>query len=94
MENYNNESRRKNYESIQKAKEVLRNNGYFVDSLWQIDDVRGRFKCSEEEANIVLDIAFDNDTTYEQIWLSIDFAAEELELERKMDEEYNKRLKV
>ncbi len=60
-----------NIEEIAKAKEVLKANGYFVDNLWHVDDVRTKFNCTDEEAQYVLEQSLTNEATMEQIWFSI-----------------------
>lgn len=77
------------HEQIEQAKQVLRNAGYYVDSLWQIADVKGKFECTDEQAQDVLEIAFSNDATYSQIWESIDDAAKELGLSEPPESEEN-----
>lgn len=37
-----------------KAKEMLRQQGYFVDNLWHVMDVTDRFDCSDETAQDIL----------------------------------------
>lgn len=39
---------------INQAKNVLRENGYFADNLWRIEDVKTRFKCDNETAQDIL----------------------------------------
>jgi hypothetical protein len=60
-------------EEIIKAKEVLRNAGYFVDNLWHIHDVYvaadGAIK--KDQARQVLEMALTNNDTTDQIWLAI-----------------------
>jgi len=72
---------------IEQAKQTLREAGYYVDSLWQIADVKGKFECTDEQAQEVLENAFSNGATYEQIWMSIDYAGESLGLETLETEE-------
>lgn len=60
---------------LQKAKELLRNQGYYVSNLWHIDDVMTRHKVDEDTAQQILDEALTNEATFEQIWLAIDIAA-------------------
>jgi hypothetical protein len=62
---------------VEQAKQVLKDNGYYVDSLWCVEDVQSRFECTDEEAQDVLDGALTSDGTMEQIWLDIDYYAEE-----------------
>lgn len=64
----------------QRAKEYLTSKGYFTDNLWSVDDVKGKFNCTDEEAQEVLENAFANEATYDQIWMSIDCAGESLNL--------------
>jgi hypothetical protein len=58
--------------TIEQAKQVLRDNGYFVDNLWNVSDVQGMFECTDEEAQEVLLASMTNEQTMEQIWYSID----------------------
>lgn len=76
-----------NYRAIQEAKQLLKDNGYYTDSLWCIDDVKGKFNCTDDEAYDVLEGALTNDATMEQIWLAIDIHGEADELERNEDNE-------
>jgi len=57
--------------NVQEAKEVLKANGYFVDNLWSVEDVKSKFKCDDEEAQDVLFESLTNEATMEQIWFSI-----------------------
>ena len=70
-----------NYEKIQEAKAFLKQNGYYTDNLWCVEDVQSKFKCTDEQAQEVLNDAFSDETTYEQIWFSIKYYGEELGLE-------------
>lgn len=60
-------------EEIIKAKEVLRDAGYFVDNLWHIQDVynvaEGNIK--KDQARQVLEMSLTNEATMDQIWLAI-----------------------
>ena len=68
--------------TIKQAKQVLRDNGYYVDNLWSIEDVVSNFNCTDDEAQEVLDLALNNDATREQIWYAINYHAEEIGLTR------------
>ena len=35
--------------NVEQAKEVLKQNGYFVNNLWHVDDVKLRHKCNDDE---------------------------------------------
>lgn len=57
---------------IEEAKKLLKDNGYYVDNLWHIDDVKSlKEDITEEKAQEVLDLALTNEATMEQIWFSI-----------------------
>ena len=72
--------------SVEQAKEVLKANGYFVDNLWHVDDVKLRYKCDDDEvAQDVLDRALTNDATMEQVWFALDMVAQDEGLELKED---------
>ena len=58
------------------ARKVLRAYGYFVDNLWNIEDVQGRYECDEAKAQYILNKALTNEATMEQIWIAIDIIAE------------------
>lgn len=58
--------------TIEQAKQVLRDNGYFVDNLWNVTDVQVVFECTDDEAQEVLYNSMTNDYINEQIQLSID----------------------
>jgi hypothetical protein len=59
----------------------LRDNYYQTENLWCIEDVKNRYKCTDEEAMEVLESALQNDATMEQIWFAINFHTEEMGLE-------------
>ena len=61
-----------NEDKIEEAKNLLKENGYYVDNLWKIEDVKSRFECDDETAYDILDLALTNEATFEQIWFSID----------------------
>ena len=73
--------------NVEEAKKVLREAGYATDAMWQIEDVKSKFNCNDDEAMGVLEDALQNEATMEQIWFAIDFHAEEDGLEEvKMSE--------
>jgi hypothetical protein len=62
---------------IEKAKQVLREAGYYVDNLWSIQDVRDDDnELTDEQKMQALDMAFDNEATMEQIFYAIDVSVE------------------
>ena len=63
---------------VEKAKEVLREAGYFTDNLWHVDDVKLRFAVFDnEDAQDILESALTNDWIMEQIHYGIGEAAED-----------------
>ena len=71
----------KEQKEIEKAKQLLKDNGYFTDNLWHVEDVKSKFNCDDETAQSILKDALENDATMEQIWLAIDIAGESEGLE-------------
>ena len=61
---------------IESAKALLEEAGYFTRNLWHVDDVKGKFECTDEQAHKVLYNALTNDATMEQIWLAIEISGE------------------
>jgi hypothetical protein len=68
---------------IEDAKKLLKEHGYFVDNLWQTIDVTINYDCTEEEAQKVLEGAFRNEATFEQIWMAMSYEAESMNLKRR-----------
>jgi len=62
------------------ARELLRKKGFYVETLWSVDDVTANYVCSQEQAHRVLELALKNEATMEQVWWAIDDAAESLEI--------------
>ena len=71
---------KKTFKKIEQAKELLKSQGYYVDSLWSISDIKCKFKCTDEEAQYVLDKVFDNDALCNDIWETICTVGEHYEL--------------
>jgi hypothetical protein len=71
--------------SVEEAKEVLKQNGYFVDNLWSVDDVQLNWKCDEDTAQEVLIKALTNEWVVEQIFFAIGEVADNMQLERLED---------
>jgi len=65
------------------AREFLKEKGYFMDNLWQIDDVHAKLEsmgyepCDDKVAHHILKQTFRNEATIEQIWLSMEYAIED-----------------
>jgi len=62
---------------INKAKQVLREAGFYVDNLWSIHDVRDENnELTDEQKMQALDMALTNEYTTEQIFYAIDVSVE------------------
>ena len=66
------------FEEIEQAKQVLKNNGYYIENLWHINDVKDSpnsnedyFNCSDEKAYNILGDAIEQEGIYESINNSI-----------------------
>ena len=65
-------------QAVENAKAVLRENGYFVDNLWHVDDVKLRYQCEDNEMALdILYSALTNEATMEQVWFAINMIAED-----------------
>lgn len=67
------------------SREELKEAGYFTDNLWSVDDVQGKYKCTDQEAYLILGHALQNDGTMDQIWYSIDHYAEDAGFKKMID---------
>lgn len=69
--------------TVEQAKQFLKEQGFFTDNLWHVDDVKGLFECTDEQAQGILYKSLTNEATMEQIQFSIrEFASIE-KLEEK-----------
>lgn len=69
--------------AIDDAKKLLKEHGYFVDNLWQVEDVIGNWECTEEQAQEVLYKALTSESTIEQIHIAVCFMAEDMNLKER-----------
>jgi len=70
-------------EEIEKAKALLRKEGYFVDNLWCVDDVTMNHNCTDEQAHKVLLKVFENEYVTQEINDYISIIAKSLNLKPK-----------
>jgi hypothetical protein len=76
--------------NVEQAQEFLKEQGYFTDNLWHIEDVKCNFKCTDEEAQEVLNDVLTNDYFFEQTNNTIADTAREKGLEEiEEEEEFN-----
>jgi len=57
---------------IQKAKELLRKEGFCVANLWHIDDVKQNYDCEDQDAMDVLDNACEDEFAVSETFDAID----------------------
>jgi hypothetical protein len=70
-------------DEVTRAKEVLKNAGYFVDNFWTNGDVESLFSnVPKEVSQEVLKRALTNDDTMEHIWYVIESIGEDMGLKR------------
>jgi len=69
--------------SIDDAKKILESNGYFVANLWHVSDVMESYECEEDTAQDILYKSLTNGHVMDAVWDSIEYMAEDLNLERK-----------
>jgi len=67
--------------TIEQAKQVLKDAGYFVDNLWHINDVRDKFKCDDRMAAEVLSSVLTGHYIMESINEQINYEGGEIGLE-------------
>lgn len=77
-----------NQKDIDKARQTLKQAGYFVDNLWSIHDVMDKYECTEKQAQGILDASLTNPATMEQIQFSIREFADIYGLKEKSNGEY------
>jgi hypothetical protein len=71
--------------TLAEAKQFLKNEGYFVDNLWHVSDVRNNFECDDETAQNILYWALTSPTTIEYVNDSIDMVARKEKLNTKCE---------
>jgi hypothetical protein len=65
---------------IQYAKDILKNEGYFVDNLWHISDVQQIYDCTDEKAQEVLFNALTCEWVGQEVFSSIDIQFNNLKI--------------
>lgn len=59
--------------TIDLAKRLLKDYGYYVDNLWHIDDVKQNYNVSDDEAYDILNEAMQSSYIMENIFGQIDY---------------------
>lgn len=74
---------RKELKNVDRAKKLLKNEGFFVDNLWHINDVFNVRECDDEQAMQALHNAFSCEFLNEAINDAISSASDFLDLPLK-----------
>ena len=69
--------------NVEQAKQILKNNGYFVGNLWNIEDVQKKYICDDETAQNILNKSLTTEYIIEDIFIQIDFNCEDLKLKKQ-----------
>lgn len=69
--------------TIESAKQFLKDNGYFVDNLWSVEDVKSKYECTDEQAQTVLGDILHGEWFMSEVNASIDITAEAYNLPKK-----------
>lgn len=56
---------------MDKARELLKDNGYQTYNLWHVDDVMSQYECDSDEAMDIIEQALTNEWVIEQIFYII-----------------------
>lgn len=64
--------------SVNQAKAILKDAGYYVDNLWHVDDVKGLKDMNDDDAYAILDTILSGDYIIEDIANSINQATQTL----------------
>ena len=70
-------------EKVEKARKVLEDNGFQVQNLWHIEDVKQGYECTDQEAQEILHKALTNEAVMELIWYGITDLCEYKNLKKK-----------
>lgn len=69
--------------TVEQAKQTLKENGYYTDNLWHVEDVKIEYDCDNDTAYEILDSVFNNGFLTETIFDIVDDVAfDEYELEK------------
>ena len=73
-------------EKVEKARKVLEDNGFQVQNLWHIEDVKQMYECTDQEAQEILHKVLTNEAVMELIWYGVKDLCEYKKL-KKVDDD-------
>jgi hypothetical protein len=71
---------------VDRAKAILKLNGYYVDNIWHIDDVKMLYSCTDGQAYEVLDDVLNQESLFLDVYTSIDQVAKDMDLKDRDEE--------
>jgi hypothetical protein len=71
-------------DEIEKAKQVLKDAGYYVDNLWSIEDVKKDWRCTDKQSFEILDSIFKGEYFGEVVFDLINIEARIKEYRQKL----------
>ena len=75
--------------TIESAKQFLKDNGYFVDNLWSVNDVKGKFECTDEQAQTVLNDVLSGEWFIGEVNASIEISADAYSLTKRVSKYFS-----
>jgi hypothetical protein len=67
---------------VQKARDLLKQAGYYTNNLWSVSDVMILYSCTEEQAYQVLDKVLKLESVMGEIQFAIKSVAEDMNLQK------------
>ena len=68
--------------NVEQAKQILKNNGYYIGNLWHVEDIKKNYICSERTAQNILNKSLTSEYIIEDIFKEIDTNCENLKLKK------------
>lgn len=65
------------YQEIEAAKATLEAAGYAMGTMWQIADVKSRYRCNNAKALEIMNEVLENDCTMYNTWEVMDIIAQD-----------------
>jgi len=66
---------------VENSRAALKEEGYYTDNLWHINDVKSRFKCTDQQAMDILDKVLQSEYVISTIFELIHNTASDMDIE-------------